>query len=147
MLELKNIRKERVREGGALRGVDLAFSAKGLCVLLGAGGDTLLRIMAALERSEGGEVLFHGRPRKESAAALESWRGSAAGFVGSGCGRLEGEGAFAHVEMEMRLGGVDKTTRRRRAAQLIRRVGLGEKANALPRQLSAAERIRAVAGA
>ena len=143
MLELKNIRKERVREGGALRGVDLAFSAKGLCVLLGAGGDTLLRIMAALERSEGGEVLFHGRPRKESAAALESWRGSAAGFVGSGCGLLEGESAFANVEMEMRLGGVDKTTRRRRAAQLIRRVGLGEKANALPRQLSAAERIRA----
>ena len=146
MIELKQVCWEPRSGRCGVQDVSFCLGGQGITVLLGDGGsgkDTLLRILGGLDRPDKGEVLFRGQSRKETAAERESWRGSAAGFALGGSSLLENETVFANIELSMRLVGMDKADRRRRASQLIRRMGLQEKANLLPGRLSSAERVSA----
>ena len=137
-------------EGGvaALQGLSLAIEQGELCVVLGPSGSgksTLLRIVAGFDRASAGGVRVAGT----DVGALKGRQ--AAGFRSRTIGyadqhywrALAGElTARELVGVQLGLAGVDGRSRAARADELLERVGLGERRDAHPRQLSGGEQQR-----
>ena len=129
-----------------LRGVDLAV-ATGESVSIrgesGSGKSTLLNLLAGLDRSEAGELIWgveaaHQLPLGE----LTARRGRFLGMVFQAYYLIPELDAFANVLMAARMVGPVGAAERNRATTLLRRVGLAERGHHLPAQLSGGERQR-----
>lgn len=109
----------------------------------GSGKTTLLNILAGLEQSDGGDLAWDGRPAADlSPNAMARIRASFIGLVFQAGYLIPELDALENVLMAGRiLGRLDKETRRR-ARELLVRVGLGERLDHLPSQLSGGERQR-----
>jgi len=126
-----------------LRGVDLDV-AKGEVLFLrgpsGAGKSTLLYILAGLERPRGGTVEFEGEQLfslgRDRQAALRNRR---MGFVFQSYFLLPELTALENVLLPAMLGGSDGE---KRARELLDRVGLADRVDHLPSQLSGGEQQR-----
>ena len=107
----------------------------------GAGKSTLLGLLAGLEEPSGGSVQLFGKELKalsqDEKAAL---RAGNVGFVFQTFHLLEGLTAIENVEIALELAG-DKHTRLA-AADLLDQVGLSERVNHYPSQLSGGEQQR-----
>lgn len=94
-----------------------------VCVIgaSGCGKSTLLQMLAGLDSPTNGEIAVHGRHTALmfQEAALFPWLT-----------------ASRNVELPLRLRGVDKPTRRRRAAELLALVQLADSADRRPHELS-----------
>jgi putative ABC transport system ATP-binding protein len=126
----------------ALDGVDLSI-APGEFVALegpsGSGKTTLLQLLGALDRPSNGEVLFEGRDlarlRDHELAAL---RLRSFGFVFQQFNLIPTLSAVENVEAKLApVGGT-----RERALEMLGEVGLAERADHLPQQLSGGEQQR-----
>src|SRR5687768_16669447 len=123
-----------------LRGVSLEVApgeAVFLCGASGAGKSTLLYTLAGLERPEAGEVSFEGtniyaQPEK----TLARLRNSAFGFVFQAYHLLPELTALENVMLPTMIAGSRK---REAAAEALARVGLGERLQHLPAELSGGE--------
>ena len=73
---------------------------------------------------------------------LAEFRRSSVGFVFQHFGLLEALTALENLELTLTLSGVARTERRRRAAELLERVGLADRINHRPFELSGGERQR-----
>ena len=142
-------------EGGvaALQGLSLAVEQGELCVVLGPSGSgksTLLRIVAGFDRASAGGVRVAGtdvgalRGRQ-----VAGFRSRTIGYADQHYWRaLAGElTARELVGVQLGLAGVDGRSRAARADELLERVGLGERREAHPRQLSGGEQQRIALGA
>ena len=107
----------------------------------GSGKSTLLGLLAGLEEPSGGSVQLFGKELKalsqDEKAAL---RAGNVGFVFQTFHLLEGLTAIENVEIALELAG-DKHTRLA-AADLLDQVGLSERVNHYPSQLSGGEQQR-----
>ena len=126
-----------------LRGVSLAVE-RGECVFLcgasGAGKTTLLYTLAGLERPESGEVEFEGRPLyRVGESALARLRNQKMGFVFQGYFLLPELTALENV---MLPGMIGRRATRKQCADSLGTVGLGERINHLPPELSGGEQQR-----
>ena len=126
-----------------LRGVSLAVE-RGECVFLcgasGAGKTTLLYTLAGLERPESGEVEFEGRPLyRVGESALARLRNQKMGFVFQGYFLLPELTALENV---MLPGMIGRRSTRKQCADSLGTVGLGERINHLPPELSGGEQQR-----
>jgi len=137
-------------EGGvaALQGLSLAVGEGELCVVLGPSGSgksTLLRIVAGFDRPSAGSVRVANVdvPRLSTGAAAR-FRSRAIGYTDQHYWRaLAGElTARELVGVQLGLAGEPAALRHQRADELLARVGLGERANAHPRELSGGEQQR-----
>jgi len=130
----------------ALRGVNLMVEAGEFVALVGPSGSgksTLLHLIGAMDTPTRGEVWLNGRSLTGmSDAERTCLRCREVGFVFQTFNLLPTLNVLENVEIALRLGGVPASQRRKRAAELLERVGLAERMKHLPRQLSGGERQR-----
>ncbi|NUP04043.1 MAG: ABC transporter ATP-binding protein [Nonomuraea sp.] len=109
----------------------------------GCGKSTLLHLLGGLERPTGGEVRVAGR-RIDTLGerALARLRRRSAGFIFQAFHLVEELSAAENVELPALLAGRSPREARRRAARLLERVGLADRARHLPSQLSGGQRQR-----
>jgi len=109
----------------------------------GCGKSTLLHLLGGLERPSVGEVWLAGRRIDGlSEKALARLRRHAIGFVFQAFHLMDELTAVENVELPALLAGRSPRTARRRAAGLLERVGLTDRAKHLPSALSGGERQR-----
>jgi ABC-type lipoprotein export system ATPase subunit len=150
-LELRDVfRVYSTPEGdaAALQGLSLAVEENELVAVLGPSGSgktTLLRLLAALDRPSAGTVRAFGRdlsrlPSRERA----DYRTSLLGYADQHYARMLSSELTAGsiVAAPLALRGIDRSERRKRADELLERVGLLERRDANPPELSGGEQQR-----
>ncbi len=109
----------------------------------GCGKSTLLHVLGGLERPTGGEVRLAGQDiGRMSETGLARLRRHAIGFVFQAFQLVDELTAQENVELPALLGGASTREARRRAAGLLERVGLADRARHLPAALSGGQRQR-----
>jgi predicted ABC-type transport system involved in lysophospholipase L1 biosynthesis ATPase subunit len=126
-----------------LRGISLEV-AHGekifVCGASGAGKTTLMYTLAGLERPESGTVEFEGRELyRGSSSAQARFRNTKMGFVFQGYFLLPELTALENVTLPGMIGGKATTEK---AAQSLEAVGLGDRMQHLPAELSGGEQQR-----
>lgn len=149
-VEARGVRKHfRSGDGSELRilqGVDLRVEPGEVVAIVGASGvgkSTLLHLLGALDRPTGGEILIGGRGLskmdQESRAAV---RNQYIGFVFQFHHLLRDFTALENVAFPRRIRGDSEEEAKGRARSLLRSVGLEERQDHLPTQLSGGEQQR-----
>ena len=111
------------------------------CHRLNAGDSTLLNLLAGLDRPNSGSVAWHGEAVSTlSEDALAKRRQGAIGFVFQSFQLLPALTALENVMLPLELAGARDAEKR--AADWLTRVGLGERVDHLPKQLSGGEQQR-----
>mgnify|MGYP000756791977 FL=1 len=144
MLQLKNITKTYAEksdgEVAALKGISLAFRPSEFVSILGPSGcgkTTLLNIIGGLDRYSDGDLLINGVSTKTYRDKdWDTYRNHSIGFVFQSYNLIPHLTILENVELSMTLAGVPKADRRKRAKEALIRVGLKEKLNKKPNQLS-----------
>ena len=137
-------------EGGvvALQGLTLEIREGEICVVLGPSGSgksTLLRMLAALDTPTAGSVSVLGRDlARLGRGGRADYRSEVLGYADQHYWRaLAPELAVRDlVSLQLGLAGVPRHERFGRAGELLERVGLLDRADAYPRQLSGGEQQR-----
>jgi len=149
IIETKNLTKEFVRDEFhvvALASVSLQI-AKGDFVALmgpsGSGKSTLLHLIAAMDRPSQGEIRVLGHNLRElSDRQIAHWRNENVGFIFQQFNLIPVLTAIENVELPLKLTNLKKAERLEHAATALKLVGLGERMNHLPRQLSGGQEQR-----
>ena len=137
-------------EGGvvALQGLTLDIREGEICVVLGPSGSgksTLLRMLAALDSPTAGSVHVLGRDlARLSRRGKAAYRSDVLGYADQHYWRaLASELEVRElVGVQLGLAGLPRTERLGRAGELLERVGLLDRAEAHPRELSGGEQQR-----
>jgi putative ABC transport system ATP-binding protein len=137
------------RGGGAvsvLRGVELDIDAGSHVALQGpsgAGKSTLLSLLGGLEPLRAGDISVGGVSlRGLHGRALAAYRSGVVGFVFQHFGLVEVLTACENVMLALSLAGVPRSDRRARADGVLSAVGLGDRGDHRPAQLSGGEQQR-----
>lgn len=134
------------QEVHALRGVDLSLTRGKLVALRGRSGSgktTLLNIIGGLDRPTSGEVYFDGQLLKElSGRELTKLRRHRIGFIFQSFAMLPTYSAFENVELLLRIAGVPRRKRTRRAKDSLRLVGLSRWMDHRPDEMSGGQQQR-----
>jgi putative ABC transport system ATP-binding protein len=109
----------------------------------GSGKSTLLSLLGGLDRPTSGEVLFDAKPlgpltKKEMAR----YRRHSVGMIFQNFNLITTMTAAENVRLALAFGGVRGTERRKRAADLLKRVGLADRTEHRPLELSGGEQQR-----
>jgi putative ABC transport system ATP-binding protein len=130
----------------ALRGIDLTVSRGEFVALIGPSGSgksTLMAILGCLDSPSEGRYLLDGEPVQGlSGSELAQIRNEKVGFVFQNYNLLPKASIARNVELPLLYAGVSRKARRKRALELLERVGIPEKANVLPAVLSGGQRQR-----
>jgi lipoprotein-releasing system ATP-binding protein len=129
-----------------LREVELNVEAGEMVAIVGASGvgkSTLLHLLGGLDRAESGTIRVGDTDvRSLSDAALVEFRNRNVGFVFQFHHLLPEFDAVENVEMPMRIARQPLREARRRAIDLLGRVGLSERVTHRPNMLSGGEQQR-----
>ena len=143
MLQLKNIVKNYSAGDStvaALRGVSVSFRDREFVAVLGPSGcgkTTLLNIIGGLDQYTSGDLLISGRSTKEFRDRdWDAYRNHSIGFVFQSYNLIPHQSVLQNVELALTLSGVSKAERRRRAAEALEKVGLGDQLHKRPNQMS-----------
>ncbi|MFI3260586.1 MAG: ABC transporter ATP-binding protein/permease [bacterium] len=143
MLELKKI--EKIYEINdfkqtALNGVSLKFRENEFVSILGPSGSgktTMLNIIGGLDTYSSGDLLINGvSTKKYKDVDWDTYRNHHVGFVFQSYNLITHQTVLANVELALTISGVDVKERRKRAAEVLEKVGLKNHLNKKPNQLS-----------
>jgi putative ABC transport system ATP-binding protein len=133
-------------EVAALRGVSLRIKPGEFVAITGASGSgksTLMNVLGFLDRLTSGSYFFEGRDvSRLGRTALAHLRNRKLGFVFQGFNLLQRQSAVDNVELPLVYGGVPQRRRRVRALELLKLVGLENRADHKPNQLSGGQQQR-----
>ncbi len=143
MLKLTNIMKtydSGANQVEALRGVSISFRPCEFVAILGHSGcgkTTMLNIIGGLDRYSSGDLCIRGKSTKQyKARDWDTYRNHSIGFVFQSYNLIPHQSVLANVELALTLSGVKRGERRRRAAEALKKVGLGDQLHKKPNQLS-----------
>ena len=129
-----------------LKGIDLSISRGDTIAILGASGvgkSTLLNIMGALDRPTRGEFFFKDEPLfKMDSKRLSAFRNKFVGFVFQSHHLLPEFSALENTMLPALIGGEKKEEAEKRAGELLSKVGLKDRLNHKPGELSGGEQQR-----
>ncbi|MEJ8303927.1 ATP-binding cassette domain-containing protein [Saccharibacillus sacchari] len=124
----------------ALKGVSLEFRASEFVSILGPSGcgkTTLLNIIGGLDRYDEGDLTLGGKSTKHfKDKDWDAYRNRSIGFVFQNYNLIGHQTILQNVEIAMTLSGISVSERRAKAKQALESVGLGDKLNKRPNQLS-----------
>ena len=143
MLQLKKIKKS-YKTGDfvqhALKGIDVEFRENEFVAILGPSGSgktTMLNIIGGLDRYDSGDLIINGKSTKEfKDKDWDAYRNNCVGFVFQSYNLIGHISVLQNVEMSMTLSGISSKKRRRKALEVLNKVGLKEHAHKRPNQLS-----------
>lgn len=143
MLQLKNIVKSyTVGEltQVALKGISLNFRENEFVSILGQSGSgktTMLNIIGGLDRYDSGDLVINGvSTKKYRDVDWDAYRNTSIGFVFQSYNLIPHQNVLSNVEMALTLSGVSRKERRKRAVEVLNKVGLQDHIHKKPNQLS-----------
>ena len=143
MLQLQHISKvyhTGNQEFHALKDLSIRFRENEFVSILGQSGSgktTLLNIIGGLDQYTSGDLLIQGKSTKQfKDRDWDSYRNHTIGFVFQSYNLIGHQTALSNVEMAMTLSGVSKAERKKRAIEVLERVGLKDHLNKKPNQMS-----------
>ncbi|MEB5516044.1 ABC transporter ATP-binding protein [Vibrio cholerae] len=130
----------------ALDGVDLTIRHGEFLAILGPSGSgksTLMNVLGCLDKPTAGRYQLDGHPVDSlSTQQLAAIRNQKIGFVFQSFNLLEYASALDNVALPLVYAGVKAKDRRRRATELLTRVGLTDRLDHKPNQLSGGQKQR-----
>jgi len=141
----KTYRKGEV-EVVPLRDVTLAIEQGEFFVLLGPSGSgktTLLNLIAGIDRPQAGTIRVGGADLgRLSSRKLSDWRAETVGYVFQSANLVPVLTAYENVELPLGLFSLSRAERHQRVALALEAVGLSDRADHFPRQLSGGQEQR-----
>jgi putative ABC transport system ATP-binding protein len=148
-IQLLNLTKEYRRDSfavTALNQVDLSIEQGEFFCLMGPSGSgksTLLHLAAGIDKPTSGQILVLGDDvAKFSDKHLAGWRGENVGYIFQTFNLIPVLTALENVELPLLLTGLPKAARRKNAATALEIVGLSDRLDHYPRQLSGGQEQR-----
>lgn len=149
LIEIKDLYKiytmggEKIR---ALNGINLEIEKDEIICLLGTSGSgksTLLNAMAGLEKPTKGEIIIGGiHIENLNERDITTFRRLNIGFVFQSYNLIPTLSALENVSLGMIFKGIDKKTREKKAAQMLKAVGLESRMHHKPGELSGGQQQR-----
>jgi len=143
MLQIQNISKQYVTGDfvqKALDGVSLTLRDNEFVAILGPSGSgktTFLNIVGGLDRYDSGDLIINGiSTKKYRDRDWDSYRNHTVGFVFQSYNLIPHQSVLSNVELALTISGVPRAERRKRAAEALAQVGLGQHLHKKPNQLS-----------
>ena len=148
MIEIQHLTKTFTTAGGvteALKDVSLTIpdgEIYGIIGMSGAGKSTLVRSINMLERPTSGKIVIDGRDMAAlSEAELRAARRDIT-MIFQGFNLLEQRTVLRNICFPLEISGTPKAEAKKRAEELLRVVGLSDKAASYPSQLSGGQKQR-----
>ena len=150
LIQIVNLTKTYTIDGNietpALRGVDLAIEKGEFTAIAGPSGSgktSLLNLIGALDKATSGSISYEGKDITQiGISQLALFRLKEIGFVFQAYNLINTLTAFENVEYVMLLQGIPLSIRRKKAQEILNRVGLGEYINRFPHQMSGGQQQR-----
>ena len=143
MLKLTDIVKSYVSgdtKVQALKGISIEFRESEFVSILGQSGcgkTTMLNIIGGLDRYDSGDLSINGKSTKQfKDSDWDSYRNHSIGFVFQNYNLIPHQTVLSNVELALTLSGVSKVERRKRATEVLEKVGLGDQLHKKPNQMS-----------
>jgi putative ABC transport system ATP-binding protein len=149
IIEIQGLHKYYAMDGiqvHALRGIDLVVNEEDFLAIMGPSGSgksTLMNILGCLDIPDEGSYRLNGNDITQmDSDALAIIRNREIGFVFQSFNLLSRTSAIENVETPLIYAGVNRKERRQRAAEILQRMGLGDRLHHLPNQLSGGQQQR-----
>jgi len=149
VIEIKNLTKiynDSEVKVEAVNGIDLQFEEGEFTAIVGPSGSgktTFLNLLGGLDEPTTGEITVGGTPvNRLSPAQLIRFRLENIGFVFQAYNLIPVLTARENVEFIMELQGRPKKERETRALELLRKVGLADRADSRPAKMSGGQQQR-----
>jgi putative ABC transport system ATP-binding protein len=149
VITARHLTKEFVRDEFhviALKEVDIDVQKGEFVALMGPSGSgksTLLHLIAAMDYATAGEIRVLGHNLRElNDRQIAHWRNENVGFIFQSFNLIPVLTAIENVELPLKLTNLKKQERLDHAATALKLVGLGDRMNHFPRQLSGGQEQR-----
>lgn len=149
IIQVRNLYKSYWRDSieiPVLNNINLDIKEGEFIALMGPSGSgktTLLNLISGIDKPSRGEINVNGTDiSKLSESALAKWRSSNIGFVFQFYNLIPVLTAFENVELPLLLTKLSKTERRQHVETALNIVGLGDRMDHYPKQLSGGQEQR-----
>lgn len=143
MLKLKNISKTYVIgefSQNALDGISVEFRKAEFVTILGPSGcgkTTLLNVIGGLDHADKGDLIINEKSTKNFIdSEWDMYRNNSIGFIFQSHNLISHLSVLQNVEMGLSLSGVSQSEAKKRAIEVLDRVGLKDHIHKRPNQLS-----------
>ena len=139
MLELKGICKSYTTgefTQHALKNINLKFRKNEFVAILGPSGSgktTMLNIVGGLDRYDKGDLIINDRSTKKfKQKDWDAYRNNCIGFVFQNYNLITHLSVLENIELSMTLSGVGSRKRKKKALEVLKKVGLEDHAHKRP---------------
>jgi len=149
MIKIKNLKKAYTTKSQrleVLKGIDLHIKSGELVSIMGPSGSgksTLLNVLGILDSYDTGDYILDGREIKDlSQTKAAKYRNELLGFVFQSFNLLPFKNAMENVALPLYYKGVNRKERNKIALEYLKKVGLDDRWDHLPSELSGGQNQR-----